>query len=332
MEKENPSKIKLIKLLEILRQDSDEDHYLGTSEILERLALMGIECNRRTLYNDIELLNSFGYEILCEKSSGKSNRYCIADRSFNVPELRILIDAVQAASFVTPKKTEELVDKIADLGGSHRAEILRSNSVKFNTTKSTNECIFYSINEINAAIEQNKKVSFEYFDFDENHNRVYRKERGRYVVNPMATIFDKDNYYLVAYYGKYEGVVHYRIDRMDRVEMLQEEDREAYCGKPVDLRQHKKTLFGMYQGKEEYVEFIASKSLLDVIFDVFGENTQVFSTSDKKVSFGASVQVSPTFLGWCCSFGDKLKVIAPQEVTGQIREYLQSLHKNYPKN
>ncbi len=115
MKQENAYKIKLLKLLEILRQDSDEDHYIGTTELIDKLADMGIVCDRRTLYKDIEVLNNFGYEVLCEKSPGKPNCYCVADRSFDVPELRILMDAVQAASFVTPSKTEVLLDKIADL-------------------------------------------------------------------------------------------------------------------------------------------------------------------------------------------------------------------------
>ena len=220
MKQEKAYKIKLIKILEILRQDSDEDHYIESTEILSKLAAMGIECDRRTLYGDIDVLNDFGYEVLCEKNPGKPNKYCVVDRSFDVPELRILMDAVQASSFITPSKTEVLLDKIADLGGSHRAELLRSNIVKFNTTKSANESIFYSISEINLAIENKKKVSFEYFDFNSKHERVYRRNGKRYFVNPLATIYDDDNYYLICYYGRFEGVVHYRIDRMDRVEMV----------------------------------------------------------------------------------------------------------------
>ena len=141
MRQENAFKIRLIKLLEILRQHSDEDNYMSTTEIIERLAAIGIICDRRTLYKDVELLNESGYEVLCEKAPGKPNGYCVADRSFNVSELRILMDAVQASSFITPKKTEELVDKIANLGGSHRAELLQSNIVKFNTTKSILNCV-----------------------------------------------------------------------------------------------------------------------------------------------------------------------------------------------
>ena len=329
MRQENAFKIRLIKLLEILRQHSDEDNYMSTTEIIERLAAIGIVCDRRTLYKDVELLNESGYEVLCEKSPGKPNGYCVADRSFNVSELRILMDAVQASSFITPKKTEELVDKIANLGGSHRAELLQSNIVKFNTTKSANENIFYSISEINLAIENNKKVSFEYFDFNSKHERVYRRNGKRYFVNPLATIYDDDNYYLICYYGRFEGVVHYRIDRMDRVEMVVNQPIDVYKGEPIDLKRHKKTLFGMFQGEEQLVEFQADASILDPIFDIFGDKVEITPDENGKLRFKAAVQLSPTFFGWCLSFGDKLQVVGPNEVVEKVVEYIQSLTRGY---
>lgn len=331
MRQEKAYKIKLVKILEILRQDSDEDNYIESTEILSKLAAMGIECDRRTLYGDIDVLNDFGYEVLCDKSPGKPNRYCVIDRSFDVPELRILMDAVQASSFVTPKKTEELVDKIADLGGSHRAELLRSNLVKFNTTKSANESIFYSINEINLAIENNKKVSFEYFDFNSKHERVYRRNGKRYFVNPLATIYDDDNYYLICYYGKYEGVVHYRIDRMDHVQVVNDQPRDVYKGAPIDIKRHKKTLFGMFQGEEQLVEFQADASILDPIFDIFGDKVEITPDENGKLRFKAAVQLSPTFFGWCLSFGDKLQVVGPDEVVEKVVEYIHSLTEGYKR-
>lgn len=138
---DNISKIRLLKVWEILRTETDEDNPMGTPILLQKLANQGIKCDRRTVYRDIQLLNDFGYEILHNR--GISNQYFVVDRSFDVPELRILLDAVQAASFITPKKTEVLVDKIADLAGSHRAELLKNNIVRFNITKHTNEAIYY---------------------------------------------------------------------------------------------------------------------------------------------------------------------------------------------
>lgn len=155
MGKENFSKIKLLAIWETLNRDSDEQCPISTNQILEKLKAKGIECDRRTLYADIAALNSFGYEVLCTKGQ-HSNLYYVVDRGFDVPELRILMDAVQAASFVTKKKTAEFVDKIAAFGGSSRAELLKKNIVKFNTNKHSNESIYYSVNNIEDAISSKK--------------------------------------------------------------------------------------------------------------------------------------------------------------------------------
>ena len=143
------------------------------------------------------------------------------------------------------------------------------------------------------------------------------------------TIFDDDNYYLIAYYGKHPGVVHYRIDRMDKVEMVEEQSKDPYNGEPIDLKHHKKTIFGMFQGETQEVKFQADKSLLDVIFDVFGDNITLEPLNDNTVTFKAEVQVSPTFLGWCYSFGNKLKVVSPDFVLDEIQEHIDSLVKMY---
>lgn len=329
MKKENAYKIKLVKLLEILRQDSDEDHYLTTGYLLSKLGEEGIECDRRTLYADVDLLNAYGYEVLCEKSPGTPNKYCIADRSFDVSELRILMDAVQASKFITQKKTDKLLVKIADLAGSHKAELLQSNVVDYSTAKSDNENIFYSISEINGAIEKGKKVSFEYFDYDYKHSRVLRREGKRYYVNPLATVFDDDNYYLIAYYAKHEGVVHYRIDRMDHVEIVDNQPIDAYKGKKVDLKAHKKTVFAMYQGEKETVEFIVDKSILDPVFDTFSSDVKLYKVAEDKYRFKASVQLSPVFYGWCLSFGNKLKITAPKSVREKFVEFIKTTIDGY---
>ena len=172
MAQENWQKYKLLKLLELLRQETDEQHPLATSALCNRLAEMGISCERRTLTKDIAVLNDLGYEVMWNWV-GKEKGYYIEDRSFSVPELKILIDAVQAASFITDKKTAELIDKIAELGGTHKADILKSNMVCFNTRKHSNESIYYNVGYLEDSIQQNKKVIFYYFDLNENGEKVY---------------------------------------------------------------------------------------------------------------------------------------------------------------
>lgn len=328
MGKENFSKIKLLRIWEILKQDSDENNPLTTNQILEKLSESGIICDRRTLYQDISTLNSYGYEVICKKGQ-HSNGYYVIDRSFDVPELRILIDAVQAASFISPKKTAELTDKIAALGGSYRADILKKNIVEFNTTKHNNEHIYYSVNAIEDAILAGKKISFQYFDLNESHERVFRKNGEKYLVNPVAMVFSNDNYYLICYHDNHDGITTYRIDRMLNVSVSEQEINQTAQPKGLNIAKHRKQSFSMFGGKTETVKFEADKNLLDVIYDKFGEDTQIRSLGNGKISFTADVQISPVFFGWCCSFGDRLKIVAPLTMVELVCNYIKDMMQIY---
>lgn len=298
---DNISKIRLLKVWEILRTETDEDNPMGTPILLQKLANQGIKCDRRTVYRDIQLLNDFGYEILHNR--GISNQYFVVDRSFDVPELRILLDAVQAASFITPKKTEVLVDKIADLAGSHRAELLKNNIVRFNITKHTNEAIYYSVNEIERAIIEQKKVSFFYFDYNAK-----------------------------CYSDKYKNVTHYRIDRMESVEVESDNITPTSCISSFNISEHRKQVFGMFVGKEERVSIVIENSLIDAVMDKFGEDVQLEDRGNGTAVLNISVQISPMFIAWCCSFGDKLNVISPQKVITEIKNYITQLKDIYGIN
>lgn len=322
------TRIKLMKIWEILRQETDEDNPMPTSVLMKKLDEMGIHCDRRTIYADIKLLNDCGYEVLCNKS--QKNEYYVVDRSFDLPELRILLDAVQAASFITEKKTAEFVDKIADLAGSRRSEVIKQNIVAFNTTKNTNEAIYYSVNEIALAINCKKKVQFTYFDYDTNHKKVYRKDGKVYTVNPFATIFSDDNYYLVCYDDKYLSVTHYRIDRMDKVKKTEEDVKPLPDDHTLhDLKTHKKSVFGMYNGETENVQFIIDKNLIDVVYDKFGKDLKIMAYGEDKYTFTAEVKVSPIFFGWCCAFGERLKVVAPSSIIERIKEHVKTITNMY---
>lgn len=332
MRQEKAHKIKLVKLLEILRQDSDEDNYLDTNEIINKLATQGIECDRRTLYDDIAVLNSYGYEILCEKNSGKANRYCIVDRSFDVPELRILMDAVQAASFITKKKTALLMEKIADLGGSHRAELLKNNIISFNTSKHTNEQIFYSVSELERGIIEGKKVSFLYFDYNAKKEKIYRIDKRRYYVNPCATVFSNDNYYLVTYSNRYDNLSNYRIDRMEDVR-VEDSDRVLPDNQTkFNIKKHKKEIFEMFAGVSKKVEILFDEKLIGPVLDKFGEDAYLIDQKNGTVKLIAEVQVSKRFFAWVCSFGKDMKVVAPEEVVLQTKEYVKEIARIYDDN
>lgn len=310
MPKENYQKIKLLKLMEILRQDSDEDHPLKTSAIIEKLLAMNITCDRRTLHKDMKLLNEQGYEVMKEFVD-REMAYYVSDRSFSVPELKILIDAVQAASFITDKKTAALIDKIAELGGSHRAEILKGNLVRFNTRKHSNEAIYYIVEYLEDAIQQNKKIIFRYFDLDENGQKVYRRDGHHYVVEPVALVFNEDNYYLVVYSSRHDGTANYRVDRMDAVEIIDEEITEVAKLMRDSIADMTESAFKMYGGQPVQVMLEFDDKLIGVVYDKFGEDTTMRRTGEHTCMAAVTVQISPTFFGWLFQFGDKMTITSP---------------------
>ncbi len=330
---ESVTKLRLLKILEILRNESDDEHYVGTSEILMQLEKMGIKCQRRTLWDDIDLLNENGYEILCEKETGFSNRYCLIEDRFDSSEVQILLDAVQAATFISKKKTKELVAKIALLAGNKQGDVLKNNTVEFTTQKADNEKILYSVNEITQAIANRKKIKFYYFDFDENYKKVFRLnskgEKRGYKVNPLGTVFDNGYYYLFCYDDFFGKVSHYRIDRMDKVTMTDLDMTPGVEKERANLPTRKSQLFAMYGGEIATVEVQADNALIDAIYDKFGGRVALSRVDEKTVGFTADVQVSPTFFAWCCSFGKQLKVVSPEWVVEKTKDYIEELKNNY---
>lgn len=317
MAQDNCQKIKLLKLLELLRQETDEQHPLTTMDICNRLGAMGISCERRTLSKDVALLNEQGYEVMW-RWVGKEKGYYIEDRSFSIPELKILIDAIQASSFITEKKTADLIGKIANLGGSHRAELLQGNMVCFNTRKHSNESIYYNVNSLEDAIQCQKKVLFRYFDLDERGQKVYRRDGHRYVVEPVALVFNEDNYYLVVYSSRHDNTANYRVDRMDHVEVLSDEVSEKAISLRGDIAEYTEQAFKMYGGTPTDIVIEFDNQLIGAVYDKFGENTQMMRSGENKCIATVRVQISPTFWGWLFQFAGLMKVISPDVV---IEEY-----------
>ena len=317
MSQDNCQKIKLLKLYELLRQETDEQNPMTTMTIIDRLGQMGISCERRTLAKDMATLNEQGYEIMF-RWVGKEKGYYVEDRSFSVPELKILIDAVQAASFITNKKTAELIDKIADLGGSHRADILKSNMVRFNTRKHSNETIFYSVNYLEDALIQQKKVVFRYFDLDEHGEKVYRRDGHHYVVEPVGLVFNEDNYYLMAYSAKHDGTSNYRVDRMDAVDIIDEPITEKALKLRDSIGCYTEQAFKMYGGQSVEITIRFDAKLMGVVYDKFGEDTKMIRLNADTCVATVMVQVSPTFWGWIFQFGGLMQITSPDSM---IEEY-----------
>lgn len=313
MVKSGDQKIKLLRIMELLRQETDEMSPMTGDEICERLAKNGISCDIKTLGRDIKYLNSQGYEVF-DCPVGRKKGYYVVDRSFDVPELKILIDAVQAASFIPPKKTEILIDKIASLGGGYMSNLLQDNIVCFNTKKHSNESIYYNVGTLEEAIRLRKKASFYYFDLNENGEKVYRKEKWRYKVSPLALIFSDDNYYLMTYYGKIDRIVNYRVDRMDHVDVEDEYLNDAALLKMDNITEYKEQMFLMFGGEKTRVELEFDNSLIGAVIDRFGEGVHIKRINETTLTASADVQVSPTFFGWVFQFGEKMRITEPENI------------------
>ncbi len=323
MENGFPQKIKLLKLIDFLKRETDEENPISRQDLCEKLNSMGIPSNPRTLSLDIALLNESGYEIMSEKR-GHEVFFYVSDRTFSVPELKILIDAVEAASFISKKKTAGLTDKIASLGGIHRAELLKRDLVFFNLRKHANETVLYSVDSIADAINRGKAVSFNYFHLDRGADRVYRRdengEKKKYLVEPVALVFFEDNYYLNAYSPKYPGTTaNYRIDRIDNVKIdentdISEEARSFLKG----IGDYTGKTFKMYHGETVSVTLEFDEGLVEPVFDKFGEDVGIAGSGDGTLRVTTDVSVSPVFFGWVFQFDGKMRIVSPERV---VEEY-----------
>lgn len=324
MRKDNLQKIKLLMLLEMLQQESTPEHPLTTAVLCKKLLKIGIKCDRRTLSIDMEALRDFGFDIK-SKMVGHEKGYYYDVRTFSVAELKIIIDAIQAAAFVTKEKTDDLVARLAAMGGTKKKEILKSNIVCFNTRKHTNENIYDNVEVLEGAIQAKKQASFLYFDRDEKGNIIYRKEKQRYMVEPMALIFNEDNYYLMCYSSKYDGITNYRVDRMEAVAVEENPVSENALMDTSDIAEFTRQAFKMYGGEVTDVTLEFDKSLVGVIHDKFGENTSIIKTASDKCVASVQIQVSPTFWGWLFQFGKQMKILSPDTLIEEYRERIKEL-------
>ena len=244
------------------------------------------------------------------------------DRSFSVLELKVLIDAVQAASFITDRKTKELISKIAELGGSHRGDILRSNMVCFNTRKHSNEAIYYNVDFLEEAILQQKKVLFRYFDLNEHGEKVYRREGHRYVVEPIGLVFHEDNYYLMIYSARHGNTANYRVDRMDSVRILDEHVSEQAIELRDSIGCYTEQAFKMYGGEAVDITIQFDQRLIGVVHDKFGEDTKMIRLNGDTCVATVKVRVSPTFWGWLFQFGRQMKILSPDNMVDEYKKQI----------
>ena len=323
MSKSSEQKIRLLVLYDILKSESDEERPLSTNELIEKLNEYGITATRQTIYDDIEMLNAFGYEILC--NHGRNNRYFVGDKTFELPEVQILLHAVGASKSLSGKKSAVLTDKIAELLGNVQAdkvkELLTESEYKYG-----NEAIYYSIDTITTALLEKRKLSFLYFDYGTKGEKIYRKNKERYEVNPLGMVYSGECFYLVCFHDKYGNPASYRIDKMDEVKVEDEPITKKKEYEKFDLRAYKRETFGMYYGEKTDVTLSFPKELLDIVVERFGDIP--ISSRGTDYLIRPTVRVSKTFFAWLTMFEGKIRIISPQEVAGQYKDFVLQLYNN----
>ena len=313
MPKSDNQKLKILYILDYLERNSHEDHPIRAAELISMLDHEHrISCDRKTVYSDIAALQDYGVDIV--SIPGKNGGYYIASRNFELPELKLLIDAVLSSRYLTEKKSKELIEKLCDQCNEHDASLMRRNVLVSGRVKSMNETIYYNVDAIQEAIGQNLQITFRYFDWDITGKRHYREKE--YLASPYGLCQDHENCYLLAFSERH-GITSYRVDRMSDIQLTatQRIPCPELTGKA--LNEHAKKLFQMYSGDTVNVKLRFHKSLVNVVMDRFGKDTMLIPDGEEHFNFTVSVAVSPMFLSWVIGFGSKAKILYPQSVADQ---------------
>ena len=327
MAKGQNQKLKTLYLLKFLTENTDENHPLTMTQLLEMLAQVGIHAERKSVYDDLEALRQFGADV--ETTSDRATGYYIGERPFEMPELKLLVDAVQSSKFITTKKSVQLIRKIEQLASRHEATQLQRQVFVQNRIKTMNESIYYNVDLIHAAISGNRQIRFHYFNWNVQGERVLRRDGAFYTASPWALTWDDENYYMVAYDADLHGIKHYRVDKMLHIQPLDAPRDGEDVFHQFDTAVYSQKIFGMYGGEEKYVTLRCDPSLAGVIIDRFGRDTKRIAQGD---TFTVTVRVfeSPTFLSWVMGFGSRMEILQPastREAAGRLAEETAQLYR-----
>lgn len=315
MAKSDGQKLKLLYLRDYLERNTSYGHPASAQKLAAYLKDQGISCDRKTIYADIRALQDYGLDI--ENQRGPGGGFYLASGFFELPEVKLLVDAVRAARFLTQRKSNDLVKKLLRLSNRYEEQLVRRDVVISGRVKSMNESIYYNLDAIQEAIAQNRKIVFQYFDWDVGHRQRFRP--GPYQASPYALCQDSENYYLLAYTQRH-GVTHYRVDRMLRIEMSQEPRTPCPALTGQALKAYGKKVFQMFAGETVPVKLRFANRLAGVVYDRFGSDAMLIPDGTDHFTFSAEVAVSPVFLSWVIGFGDQAQILYPGRVARQCAD------------
>ena len=324
-------KPKLLHLIDILTEYTDDEHPLSGDELCEKLAERGVDTNRKTVYRDIDALVDYGYDIL--KMRSPKQGFALGQRRLELPEIRLLVDAVQAASFITPKKTRELIVKLESFLSKSQTEALSRQVYMDYRSKQLNEEIYYSIDVIANAISQRKKIRLSYFRRSLTESLATESNAREFIVSPYAMLWSNDHYYLVCNNEKYDNLMHLRVDRMKSVRILKEPVRPIYevseYADSFDIADYSSKIFNMFGGAEEIIELRCKNGLIESVIDRFGQELPMRKSGEGHFVLRTPALISDGLVSWILQFGEDVEVISPKDLRARLASKAYKLYKLY---
>lgn len=310
------TKKRMLLILELLYKTTDESHPVSTVEITDYLAGKGFQIDRKTFRSDLRLLISMGYDIVVVKSS--PNKYFWGERTFEIPELKMLLDAVSSARFISETKSKQLTKKIMSLSGMQQREQLKRHVRAIGKTKADNKGLYYIIDTITEAINQKKKISFQYMEYNGRKEKILRNDGEVYILSPYVLYWNEDYYYVLGYSDKRERVTAFRIDRMKTPTIM--DDDAVPKPEDFDVSAYSNKVFQMFSGEETTVELECDMALMKYVIDRFGLDVETEELSEETFLAKVPVDLSPTFYGWVFQFGGGIRIIGPEKAVGAYKE------------
>ena len=328
MAKSPNQKTKLLCLYRMLLRQTDEEHPLTVLQIIEELARQDIKAERKSIYDDLEALRLFGMDIQSRK--GKTSGWFVGDREFELPEVKLLMDAVQSSRFITQKKSDALIRKLEGLASVHQAGQLQRQVYVSGRIKVMNESIYYNVDKLHAAIAGQKAITFKYFDYDIQRKKVFRQEGRRYMASPYGLIWNSENYYLVAFDHTHRELRHYRVDKMTEIVVtnLDREGREQYPN--FQLAEYGQKHFGMYSGQEMKVTLRGRRDKASLVWDRFGQEVILVPDGEEHFTVTLPVVISPQFFGWLLGLNGSITLAGPKEAVSAYRRRLAATLEELP--
>jgi len=320
-------KLKLLYLMRILLEKTDEAHPITVAQMIAMLAQHDIHAERKSIYDDLESLRLFGLDVVQVKE--KSTGYYVASREFELPELKLLVDSVQSSKFITHKKTLSLIKKIEGLASVHEAQLLQRQVYVRNRVKSMNESVYYNVDGISGAIYQDCMIRFKYFEYTISKERQLRRNGAFYEISPFALMWDDENYYMLGWDAQARMLKHYRVDKMMEISPMSEprQGKEAFA--QVDMSAYSKKVFGMFTGEEQLVKLKFTNRLVGPVIDRFGKDVSIVAVDEEHFSVNIRIAVSPQFYAWLFGFGAEVEVLYPQSVRREMAKMAKSVAAVY---